>query len=232
MSNFVIYHKNEEVIDWRYNNEQINLAYNNDEIIFGDNASYELIDYVYCNQNAPAQITVNQVVDKTTVMQFKYYNLQNNGGAYVGSVGNNDGNYNFRIFGYSNDWLYLDEFGTRNYTSGVNLIGNTYEREFGWDVDLDRKYIRNYSGEQNEVLGSSNYIFTGTSSSSFSQSGQIIIFDAANDRFRLYYLKVYKNKVLVNDFRPAKLKEGGYAIVDTVTGTIYEDTNGRLIGSV
>lgn len=31
----MIYHNNNEVIDWRYNANQINLAYNNDEVIFG-----------------------------------------------------------------------------------------------------------------------------------------------------------------------------------------------------
>lgn len=232
----MIYHINNEIIDWRYNGNQIHRAYNNDEVIFGkepSSANYTLIDYVYCNANTPAQITVNQVVDKTTAMQFKYYNIKNNGGSYIGSVGNADSNYNFRIFGYSTSSLYLDAFGTRNNvnTSNFNTTGKTYEREFGWDVDLNRKYLRNYSGEQTELLGSSTNVFTGTSSSSFSQSGKIIMFNGGNDLFRLYYFKLYKNKVLINDFRPAKFNDGTYGIVDTVTKTEYKDTSGNLKGS-
>lgn len=229
----MIYHKKNEIIDWRYNGNQIHRAYNNDEVIFGkepSSANYTLIDYVYCDLNYPAQITVNQVVDKTTAMQFKYYNIRNNGQDYVGSVGNSDANYNFRIFGLSTNALYLDAFGTRNNVGGVNATGNTYEREFGWDVDLNRKYVRNYSGEQTELLGSSIYILTGTSSSSFSQSGNLIFFNS-NDLFRLYYFKVYKNKVLINDFRPVKFNDGTYGIVDIKTETPYKDTSGNLKGS-
>lgn len=229
----MIYHKKNEIIDWRYNGNQIHRAYNNDEVIFGkepSSANYTLIDYVYCDLNYPAQITVNQVVDKTTAMQFKYYNIRNNGQDYVGSVGNSDANYNFRIFGLSTNALYLDAFGTRNNVGGVNATGNTYEREFGWDVDLNRKYVRNYSGERTELFGSSTYILTGTSSSSFSQSGNLIFFNS-NDLFRLYYFKVYKNKVLINDFRPAKFNDGTYGIVDIKTETPYKDTSGNLKGS-
>lgn len=227
----MIYHNKSEIIDWRYNGNQINRAYNNNDIIFGkEPTNYTLIDYVYCDINKQANITVNQFVDKTTAMQFKYYNIRNNGQDYVVSEGNSDSNYNFRIFGYSSSSIYFDAFGTRNNTSGINSTGQTYEREFGWDVDLNRKYLRNYSGEQTGLLGSSTYVFTGTSSSSFSQSGNLIFFHS-NDLFRLFYFKVYKNKVLVNDFRPAKFNDGTYGIVDIVTKTEYKDTSGNLKGS-
>lgn len=194
-------------------------------------ANYTLIDYVYNTSGYPPKITVNQTVDKTTAMQFKYYNIKNNGGNYIGSDGNTDSNYNFRIFGYQSSRIYLDAFGTRNYARTGNTTGSTYEREFGWDVDLNRKYLRNISGEQTELLGSSTYIFTGSSKSSFSESGNLIFFGGGNDLFRLFYYKVYKNKVLVNDFRPAKFNDGTYGIVDTVTGTEYKDTKGYLYGS-
>ena len=146
--------------------------------------------------------------DDTTVVKFKYA-VTNYGGDYF--IGNSTGTETdcFRFNAGQGIASHLD------YGSGIgyNRITATYAGRLNtiYETEFGNRYIKNLKN---------NDIENDSTSVTFSQKTYPILLFSSVDYGKCYYLKIYKNNILVSDLKPVyDLSTGKYGMLNDVDGT-------------
>ena len=144
------------------------------------------------------------------------------GGRIIGDWNSNDSD-DWRFFFYSST-LYYDFITQRQ------SVGKTMPMSAAEEWEVGNYYIKNTATGTN--------ILTGTTQTFSSRPAPLYIYhsdgigagESGNDYGQIYYIKIYKNDVLVRDFIPWTDMNGNYGLFDKVECELVE-TTGQMTAS-
>ena len=166
--------------------------------------------------------TTFTIMSPDTRIQMKLCPTAGAGGFFLADSMASD-TQDWRVFFLSSN-LYYDFIANRE-----NKSGSWFNNIFEWEVG--QYYIK-------DITASTNNVINGTYTGTYERDHTMKLFGAyyqnkldysMNDLGRVYYLKIFKNNVLVRDYIPI-LSGGSYSLYDKVTktsATVY----GTLTGS-
>lgn len=179
-------------------------------------------EYLEKTANAKGLVDLSEYMSPDTRIQMKLCPTSGAGGFFLADSMVSD-TQDWRVFFLSSN-LYYDFIANRENKNG-SWLNNIFEWEVG------QYYIK-------DITASTNNVINGTYTDTYERDHTMKLFGAyyqnkldysMNDLGRVYYLKIFKNNVLVRDYIPI-LSGGSYSLYDKVTktsATVY----GTLTGS-
>ena len=163
-----------------------------------------------------------EYLTQDTKIIIKHKQTKAGGGRIIGDYNSNDAD-DWRFFFFS-DSLYYD-FITQRTAKGKSFPMSAAEE---WEVG--NYYIKN--------TANGTYLINGTTQTFSSRPDHMYIYhssgvgagESGNDYGQIWYIKIYKNDVLVRDFIPWTDMNGNYGLYDKVNNVTVQ-TTGQMTGS-
>ena len=218
----ITYYEGKLTIDNGYEYERSGGVWVNRGEVVGSSTIIKSPEYIERTSAYNGYCSLLEYLTADTKIIIKHRQTKAGGGRIIGDYNSNDSD-DWRFFFFSNS-LYYD-FITKRTAKGKSFPMSAAEE---WEVG--NYYIKN--------TASGTYLINGTTQTFTSRPDHMYIYhsggvgagESATDYGQIWYVKIYKNDVLVRDFIPWTDMNGNYGLYDKVNNVTVQ-TTGQMTAS-
>ncbi len=218
----ITHYEGKLTIDNGYEYEYSNGDWVNRGELVGSSTIIKSPEYIERTSAYSGYCSLLEYLTQDTKIIVKHKQTNAGGGRIIGDYNTNDSD-DWRFFFFSNS-LYYD-FITKRTAKGKSFPMSAAEE---WEVG--NYYIKN--------TASGTYLINGTTQTFSSRPDHMYIYhsggvgagESGNDYGQIWYIKIYKNDVLVRDFIPWTDMNGNYGLYDKVNNVTVQ-TTGQMTAS-
>ena len=218
----ITYYEGKLTIDGGYEYERSGGVWVNRGEVVGSSITIKSPEYIERTSAYNGYCSLLEYLTQDTKIIVKHKQTNAGGGRIIGDYNTNDADdWRFFFFGST---LYYD-FLTKRTTKGKSMpmsaaeeweVGNYYIKD-----TASGKYLINRSTQTFSSRPDHMYIY---------HSGGVGAGESGNDYGQIWYIKIYKNNVLVRDFIPWTDMNGNYGLYDKVNNVTVQ-TTGQMTAS-
>ena len=218
----ITYYEGKLTVDGGYEYEYSNGDWVNRGELVGTSITIKSPEYIERTSAYNGYCSLLEYLTEDTKIIIKHKQTNAGGGRIIGDYNSNDSD-DWRFFFFS-DSLYYD-FITKRTAKGKSFPMSAAEE---WEVG--NYYIKN--------TASGTYLINGTTQTFSSRPDHMYLYhsggvgagESGNDYGQIWYVKIYKNNVLVRDFIPWTDMNGNYGLYDKVNNVTVH-TTGQMTAS-
>lgn len=218
----ITYYEGKLTIDGGYEYEYFNGDWVNRGEVVGSSTIIKSPEYIERTSTYNGYCSLLEYLTQDTKIIVKHKQTNAGGGRIIGDYNTNDSDdWRFFFFGGT---LYYD-FLTKRTTKGKSMPMSAAEE---WEVG--NYYIKD-TANGTYLINSSTQTFSSRPDHMYIyHSGGVGAGESGNDYGQIWYVKIYKNNVLVRDFIPWTDMNGNYGLYDKVNNVTVQ-TTGQMTGS-
>ena len=218
----ITYYDGKLTIDSGYEYEYSNGAWVNRGELSGTTKIIKSPEYIERTSTYNGYCSLLEYLTQDTKFIIKHKQTTAGGGRIIGDYNSND-NDDWRFFFYSST-LYYDYITQRKQTSKSMPMSAAEEWEVG------NYYIKNTATGTNLLTGSTQTFSSRPAPLYIYHSDGVGAGESGTDYGQIWYVKIYKNNVLVRDFIPWTDMNGNYGLYDKVNDVTVQ-TTGQMTAS-
>lgn len=218
----ITYYEGKLTIDGGYEYQWNGSDWVNRGEVVGSSITIKSPEYIERTSTYNGYCSLLEYLTQDTKIIVKHRQTNAGGGRIIGDYNSNDSDdWRFFFFGGT---LYYD-FLTKRITKGKSMPMSAAEE---WEVG--NYYIKD-TASGTYLINSSTQTFSSRPDHMYIyHSGGVGASESGNDYGQIWYIKIYKNNVLVRDFIPWTDMNGNYGLYDKVNNVTVQ-TTGQMTGS-
>ena len=219
----ITYYEGKLTIDGGYEYEySTNGGWVNRGEVVGSSTIIKSPEYIERTSAYSGYCSLLEYLTQDTKIIIKHRQTNAGGGRIIGDYNSNDADdWRFFFFGST---LYYDFITLRRSTSKSMPMSAAEEWEVG------NYYIKNTASGTYLINASTQTFSSRPDNMYIYHSGGVGAGESGNDYGQIWYIKIYKNDVLVRDFIPWTDMNGNYGLYDKVNNVTVQ-TTGQMTGS-
>ena len=218
----ITYYEGKLTVDGGYEYERSGGVWVNRGEVVGSSITIKSPEYIERTSAYNGYCSLLEYLTQDTKIIVKHKQTNAGGGRIIGDYNTNDADdWRFFFFGST---LYYD-FLTKRTTKGKSMPMSAAEE---WEVG--NYYIKDTASGTYLINGSTQTFSSRPDHMYIYHSGGVGAGESGNDYGQIWYIKIYKNNVLVRDFIPWTDMNGNYGLYDKVNNVTVQ-TTGQMTAS-
>ena len=218
----ITYYEGKLTVDGGYEYEYSNGGWVNRGEVVGSSTVIKSPEYIERTSAYSGYCSLLEYLTEDTKIIVKHRQTKAGGGRIIGDYNSNDADdWRFFLFGST---LYYDFITLRRSTSKSMPMSAAEEWEVG------NYYIKNTASGTYLINASAQTFSSRPDNMYLYHSGGVGAGESGTDYGQIWYIKIYKNNVLVRDFIPWTDMNGNYGLYDKVNNVTVQST-GQMTAS-
>ena len=218
----ITYYEGKLTIDGGYEYEYSNGDWVNRGEVVGSSIIIKSPEYIERTSAYSGYCSLLEYLTQDTKIIIKHRQTNAGGGRIIGDYNSND----------SDDWRFFF-FGTALYYDFIrqrNSKGKSFPMSAAEEWEVGNYYIKNTASGTYLINASTQTFSSRPDNMYIYHSGGVGAGESGNDYGQIWYVKIYKNNVLVRDFIPWTDMNGNYGLYDKVNNVTVQST-GQMTAS-